>query len=73
MKRNYGRGRDPKDSGNEKYFNRQTKNLKDIYSPKVVIEAEDNKVGNIAKEIARHALLGDYTPIDLGNILERYK
>lgn len=72
VKRNLGRGRPPADSGNEAYFAEQDKQLREVYQPAAVISTDDFPSGEIARQIARHALFDDYSPVDLMAIMGRY-
>ena len=72
VERNYGRGRPPDDSGKAEYFEEQTVNLKKIYDPTLVLQTDNLPVGEIAKQIVRHALLEEYMPADLEQIMKEY-
>lgn len=70
--RNYGRGRPPETSGQAEYYDRQTAALRDIYKPVLEIQTDRKSVGEIAREVARHAIFGPYTPTNLTSIMSRY-
>lgn len=72
VERNLCRGRLPKDSGTAEYFTGQADYLKNLYEPKLVVATDDQPSGEVAKKIARHALFGKYTPVDLGRIMKDY-
>jgi hypothetical protein len=72
VKRNLGRGRAPKDAGKAKYLEKQTNDLRAIYSPTLVYDTGLCGEAELARKVARHALMGDYTPIDLDKIMDRY-
>lgn len=73
VKRNLRRGRSPDDSGTVDYFDKQLIGLKQIYEPAVVIQTDQEAKGDIARRVARKALLGEYEPKDLTNIMARYE
>jgi hypothetical protein len=73
VKRNVSRGRTPEQSGKPEYFEKQQSALREIYEPTIVIRTGDLPPDEIAKQVARHALFGEYQPIDLNRVMERYK
>lgn len=73
VKRNAGRGRLPKDSGEKSYLSEQAEYLNRLYSPSLVVPTDTKTPGEAAKQIARHVLLEDYIPIDLDAIMDRFK
>lgn len=72
VKRNLGRGRLPEASGAVEYLTKQAKCLSDLYGPSIVVSTDDQTPGEVAKLVARHVLFGDYSPVDLGLIMDRY-
>lgn len=73
VKRNAGRGRLPKDAGEARYLEDQASYLNSLYSPSLVVSTDDKSPEEAAKQIARHVLLEDYFPVDLGSIMDRFK
>jgi hypothetical protein len=73
VERNYGRGRPPSDAGEASYLAKQAADLKGIYNPSIIEETDKRSAGEIAKRVARHALLDKYEPIDLNQIMKRYE
>ncbi|MCA0401558.1 MAG: SIR2 family protein [Proteobacteria bacterium] len=72
VKRNMARGRPPESAGSDEYFSEQIKALKEIYSPKFVLSTDEYNAGELARRVARHVLLGAYTPTNLNSIIKRY-
>jgi hypothetical protein len=72
VRRNLGRGRPPKDSGEAEYLQEQCDALRSIYNPPNVYATDACNAGELARRVARHALLGDYKPVDLNDIMGRY-
>lgn len=72
VNRNLSRGRAPTTSGNEDYFEAQSKKLQEIYKPKLVFETDEIKAGELARRIARFALLEQYESVSLSEIMDRY-
>jgi hypothetical protein len=70
--RNLGRGRLPDSSGDERYFEEQSNYLRSLYNPSCVIITTGMNRGDIAKRVAREALLGEYNACDLNHIMERF-
>lgn len=73
VRRNIARGRPPEESGEEAYFETQIRSLKEIYNPRFHLSTDDDSAGIIAKKVARHVLLEEYCPVDLGAIVKRYE
>lgn len=73
VRRNLGRGRLPADAGDEAYLEKQDLNLQSVYAPVTPWSTDDCNAGELAKRIARHALMEDYAPVDLKGILGRYE
>lgn len=73
VKRNAGRGRLPTEAGEAAYLDRQADYLNSLYSPCFVVSTDDKSPEEAAKKIARHALLENYLPVDLGSIMDRFK
>jgi hypothetical protein len=71
VKRNLKRGRPPEDSGEAEYFEAQMEKLKIIYNPGNIYNSNNGAVA-LARDVARHALLGPYLPTDLNEIMKRY-
>jgi len=72
VERNIGRGRLPSESGTAEYFRAQNQMLEAMYNPQQIWKTDDRFAADIAKQIARHVLLGDYRPKDLMPIMERF-
>ncbi|MCG7864770.1 MAG: SIR2 family protein [Candidatus Thiodiazotropha taylori] len=72
MKRNLRRGRLPGKAGGTDYLRKQAEALKEIYSPTYILECQNKEPSQVAKEVARHALLEPYSPLDLESILSKY-
>lgn len=72
VSRNYGRGRPPESAGQADYYNRQTEALRVIYNPVLQIQNDKKSIGEVAREVARHAILGRYSPVNLTEIMSRY-
>lgn len=73
VKRNLGRGRLPEGSGTAEYLAKQADFLKNIYKPAFIVATDDLSSGEIAKRVARHALLGEYSTMDLNQIMDEYQ
>jgi predicted ATPase len=73
VRRNMARGRPPEDAGKEEYFENQTNKLKAVYGPSFVISTEQYNAGDVARLVARHVLLDDYSPVDLNALIDRYE
>jgi hypothetical protein len=72
VKRNLSRGRLPSAAGEANYFNNQTKTLTKVYNPVVRLQTDELSSGEIAKRVARHVLLEEYSPIDLNKVMNRF-
>jgi SIR2-like protein len=72
VKRNLGRGRMPTSSGTATYLDDQGVQLFDIYQPATQFSTDELSSGEVARKVARHALLEDYAPLDLDRIMERF-
>lgn len=70
--RNMNRGRSPDEAGTGKYFAKQIEKLKEIYRPIFIVSTERRGTEEAARDVARHALLGDYKVSDLDSIIRRY-
>lgn len=73
VRRNLGRGRDPETSGTAEYLNDQSEFLQKLYEPTYILDTDQQLAGEVAKKVARHALLEEYKPIDLNQIMNRYQ
>lgn len=73
VKRNRGRGRPPEKAGEEKYLEGQAKDLEAAYETVFPVETRLRSSGDVAKAVAQHALLDEYLPINLMNLLVRYE
>ena len=72
VKRNMKRGRVPQTSGDTDYLESQSAKLQDIYKPSFRLDTDDLDAGEIAKRVARLALLEESRPADLAVIMGRY-
>jgi len=63
--RNIRRGRLPDEGGDVKYLEKQTHDLKNLYSSKNIYDTSAKIPGEIAREIAISALLDDHCETDL--------
>jgi len=73
VKRNMARGRPPEKAGRDDYLEEQIRKLKEIYHPKFILSTDQYNANEVARTVARHVLLGDYTPTDLQGIVARYE
>lgn len=73
VKRNMARGRPPEKAGKEDYLAGQIEKLKEIYRPIFILSTDEYNANEIARKVARHVLLGEYTPTDLQGIIARYE
>ena len=71
--RNLQRGRTAERSGDAQYFNDQTKALKKIYNPALVLPTDSKTPGEIARRVARHVLLDCYCPVSFDEIMKEYE
>ncbi|MCV0370230.1 SIR2 family protein [Filomicrobium sp.] len=71
--RNLGRGRLPDSSGDEIYLEDQSNYLQGLYEPSCAIVTTGMNRGDIAKKVAREALLGEYDACNLSAIMERFE
>lgn len=72
VQRNLKRGRDPETSGTDQYLEKQSDKLKDIYSPNIELLTDELCAGELARRVARIALLENYSPVDLQKIMDRF-
>lgn len=73
VKRNLARGRPPEKAGKDDYLQDQIKKLKEIYCPTSIFSTDEYNADEVARKVARHVLLGNYTPTDLQGIITRYE
>jgi hypothetical protein len=73
VERNVGRGRLPAESGTPDYFKKQDALMRSIYNPKLIVKTDNRAIGEIAKQLVRHALFNEYEPTDFAPIVERYR
>lgn len=73
VERNVGRGRLPAESGTPDYFKKQDALMRSIYNPKLIVKTDNRTIGEIARQLVRHALLNEYEPTDFAPIIERYR
>lgn len=73
VKRNMTRGRPPEKAGKEEYFVGQIQKLKEVYRPSFILSTDEYNASEVARKVARHVLLDDYTPADLQSVISRYE
>lgn len=69
QERNTRRGRLPNEGGDSKYLSRQGEDLLALYSTKHIYDSAKKNAGEVAREFAVTALLGEYNETNLHEIL----